>query len=601
MRLNGINRIRLMPVDALGNPTGDVFDLTDNLETVPILRVTFVDENGKPIPNFGKPIESGAIDLNNVGYDIWLIAGDQNTKSGVGTNDDIDYPDSRILQYSQYGANVDNLILAKEPLQHFDYASGKIGFAFTFAKWYAMTIPNNRKVVLIPYGKNNSGFVSNDWNPSNTLHLDVISTVNTVLELPGKNKFCGVLWHSGLSDTSMSKADYIQALDNCFISFRNNINNAKNCFLLVGELPRPWVNNSDKEAIQEAIQETPNRFFYSGCASSENLAVESNGTDFTAVSQRILGRRYFDAYIYAVSNTQSAPQPPINIQFDPTSVNCKVSWSGLSQYWVYQYKTKPGLTWNPENISLVNSITLNGLSPNTTYQFRVKAANNSGESTFTTEEFNTLLGEYVPDPLLKLNFNLGITNNSGTGNYTITVIPPNVNDVYRVYDDPIRPNVIHIGGGGSGIEIDMALPSSYTKALWFKQKNSFNPNIFILGSYNSPDNILWSPGTDLVFAAGHDGDWNLIQDNETHLVGVWYHLAVTYDNSSKRIKFFKNGIKVNEAILANSFSGSPSPLRVGKYTDAIANNAPGYYDDVMIWDEALSESQVYQVYLDGLI
>ncbi|GIW59557.1 MAG: hypothetical protein KatS3mg087_0623 [Patescibacteria group bacterium] len=598
MRINGIPKYRLMPVDALGNPNGDVYDLVDSLQKVPVIRAIFVDKDGKPIaPATTK--SANQININDVGHDIWLLAGDANTKSGVGVDTELDYSDTRILQYAQSGTYDNQLIVAKEPLRHAEYNSGEIGFGLAFARWYASTIPVNRKVVIVPVAENSATI--DNWSPVTTLHLNAIAAVNDALALPGINRFVGVLWMLGINDEGETKTDYIQALDNILTSFRNNITNAKKSYLLLGELPPTWVNNSDREALQEAIQETSDRFFLCGVASSTGLTVEANGTDYTAVAQRTLGKRFFDAYLQAISNTESTPLPPIELSFDIGTTTALASWQGLAQYWLYQYKAKNALTWSVEQNALVPTVALSGLSPDTVYQFRVKAVNQSGESSFTTSEFTTVLGVNVPTPLLRLNFNLGITQNTGSGSYTITVIPPNVSDVYRVFDDLERPNVLHIGGAGSGIEVDMSIPSSYTKSLWFKQKNSFNPNPALMVSANTPGNTLYSPGTDLVFTAGNADEDSLVQNTESHLVGVWYHVAVTYDNTTQTMKLFINGNKVNEAIAVNSFPGSPSPLRIGKYTDEFANNGVGYYDDVQVWGEALTEAQVYQVYLNELI
>jgi hypothetical protein len=596
MRLNNIGQIRVIPVDANGQPNGDVFEVTDNLQKIPVTRAVFIDGDGRPIKNFGI-FDSNSVDTNNVGFDIWLIAGDSNTKSGVNVDPEFDFSDSRIYQYSRYGNNVYKPILAKEPLNHSDYSNNKIGFALEFAKWYSMTIPVNRKVLLIPFGSNLSGFSNNQWNPTGSLHTQCVDIVNN-LDLYGVNKFIGILWHCGISDESLSKSDYTEALDNCIYSFRNNINKAKKSYFLLGELPVNWVNNSNREGIQEAIQETIDRFFNTGVAKSDDLNTESNGYDFDAESQRILGKRYFQAYLFALSNTENIPNPPTEVSFTPDSTSCNISWNGLAQSWIYQYKPISAFDWGIEYSSLFSFINIEDLTPDIEYSFRVKATNTVGQSSWSNSTFKTLFGVSVPNPLLKLTFNSDILSNTGSGSYNISIIDPSADDVYRILDDNIRPNVIWIGGAGSGLSINMSIPSSYTKSLWFRQENDFNPNISIL---YSPNSILWSPGTDLVFTAGHNNILTIVQNNETHMVKVWYHIVVTYDDLTKKMSMYINGQLKNTAILIDNYLGSSPPLRIGKTDDSVGTNAPGRYDNVQIWGESLTSAQVYQIYLNELL
>jgi hypothetical protein len=611
MRPDSIPRIRLLLTDADGDPLGENFDSSEYLSSIPLYRVVAVNTEGEPQVNLGlggSSSGSGTVNANDVGFDVWLIAGQSNTKTGEGIDTALDTPDSRVYQYAASGNYNNQIILASEPLQHTEIYTNNVGFPFTFGKWYVRTQPNNRTILLVPTAVGGTGFSNNRWNPGNDLHENAIAKTNAAIATFPKNKFKGILWHQGEADadsTTLSKAAYITALDACFNSFRSRITGAANCYIILGEMVRSWVgSNASRNSIQQAIQETPNRFSNCAVASSLSLNPQGDGIHFNAISQRIFGYRYFSAYIGMLVTTPppnpnpTVPETPTNLSFTIQSSSVECIWQGLATSWKYQYKLSSDSNWNTEITVNVNIATITGLTPNTTYNFRVKAVNSRGESSYATSNFTTQNVVTVPNSLLRITFENSLIENTGTGTYTISLLP---GDVQLISNDSIRGKVGYVGGSGGAIRVEMPLTSNHTKSLWFKQQNTFNPNLNFLSSASNPQHVLWSPGTDMKFTAGIGDSFILLQNPTQHLIDVWYHVVVTYDNTSRLMKMFVNGVNVSQATYPTNYPGSASPLFIGAYSPTEINNGVGRYDNVRIWDIALSDQQVLALYNSELI
>jgi hypothetical protein len=295
----------------------------------------------------------------------------------------------------------------------------------------------------------------------------------------------------------------------------------------------------------------------------------------------------------------TVPDTPTNLSFTTQSSSVVCVWQGLATSWKYQYKVSSDSNWNTEITVNVNSATITGLIPNTTYNFRVKAVNSVGESSYATSNFITQNVVTVQNSLLRMSFENSLIENIGTGTYTISLVP---GDVQLISNDPIRGKVAYVGGSGGAIKVEMPLAINYTKSLWFKQQNTFNPNLnFLSSGVGNPQHVLWSPGTDMKFTAGNGDSFTLVQNPTQHLIDVWYHVVVTYDNTSRLMKMFVNGVNVSQATYPTNYPGSSSPLFIGAYTQTETNNGVGRYDNVRIWDIALTDQQVLALYNSELI
>ena len=81
------------------------------------------------------------------------------------------------------------------------------------------------------------------------------------------------------------------------------------------------------------------------------------------------------------------------------------------------------------------------------------------------------------------------------------------------------------------------------------------------------------------------------------VLNTWQHIAMTLDNSTTNITFYRNGILVKSAIDANAILGSGlgSDLYIGRVGMA-SNEFEGNVDEVAIWNRTLSSTEITDIY-----
>ena len=273
-----------------------------------------------------------AANPNDIGYDIVLLIGQSNMSGHTpieSYDPALDTTNTRIQQRPPVGASANTIILANDPLWHHDkQAQGAIGLGMSFARAYLQTIPVTRKILLLPQASGGTGFADNRWNPGNDLYNSAVTNTNAALALDPKNRLVAILWHQGENDTgSLTKAQYITRLDAMINGMRSAITGATNVRFILGEMVRDWVGTvAGRVAIQQAIQETPTRLFYTAVTSS--LGLSGSGGDnihFSGASARTLGQRYFNNLSVAAANVPSGsgsgggttPTPPADLSIAP--------------------------------------------------------------------------------------------------------------------------------------------------------------------------------------------------------------------------------------------------------------------------------------------
>jgi len=128
--------------------------------------------------------------------------------------------------------------------------------------------------------------------------------------------------------------------------------------------------------------------------------------------------------------------------------------------------------------------------------------------------------------------------------------------------------------------VNLAVPSSlgnYTSVLgWGGGGSSLDNSFFCLGTWGS-EWLLW--------ACGGGCDWNI---GKTVAGNEWVHIVVAYDGEVARA--FGNGelTGTRDKYTYNTFD---SPLNIGGSDHQVI------CDEVMIWDRALSEQEVKQLYV----
>jgi len=207
----------------------------------------------------------------------------------------LDAPNNLVRQWGRTGADNNQGILASNPLQQYTVNSNTIGLGMTFAKDYVADMATGRQVLLVPCAANNTGFISNDWNPGNIVYEDAITRINAALAAHPGNVFRGALWHQGERDYTLTQTQYATALDAMIDNYRSRIAGANTMPFVCGETL--VGGDFTSAAVTAALADTPNRKAYCGYVSSSGLTGEADNVHFTTDSLRTLGGRYYDEYI----------------------------------------------------------------------------------------------------------------------------------------------------------------------------------------------------------------------------------------------------------------------------------------------------------------
>ncbi len=193
----------------------------------------------------------------------------------------------------------------------------------------------------------------------------------------------------------------------------------------------------------------------------------------------------------------------------------------------------------------------------------------------------------VPTPFVHLKYESGtvVTEESGK---TITLF--NTVNSY-VENDYFSDYVVDANGTDSEIRIDAALPQTYTKCAWVKTNSGSTPNQNIISSDAATSHVFWISGETLQLAAGHSGNLTEIQDDSEIVENEWYHIAVTFDNTSRVAKMYKNGFLIKTVTFGGTLGATSSPIRVLAY-QAEANCWNGQQYEQLVFDSVLTDEQV---------
>lgn len=320
------------------------------------------------------------------GYDLILLAGQSNMVGRSGpVSATLDATDDRIMQY---GFDSQTITLASDPLDHWDETSDTIGMGMSLAKAYIADgkLAPNRKVLLVPVAKGDTGFTGGFWVAGGEGDVAAISRANAAYDQGGSNKWVMVAWHQGERDRTSNRLTYSSNLDALISRWRSSITGAGSVPFVVGGL----VVGGGQTAgdIQTAIEDAPNRVSLTAYASSASLPAGGDGIHFSASSLRTFGGRYYSALATALANN-AAPAAPAKVDglvASSASGQAGLTWnlpsanrSPITDY-VVEFKPSSGSTWTvfADGTSASTSATVTGLTNGTAYNFRVSAVNAIG-------------------------------------------------------------------------------------------------------------------------------------------------------------------------------------------------------------------------------
>lgn len=241
-------------------------------------------------------------DLRESTFDIVIIAGQSNTHYGmVQENYQAPTISEKVFQLGRK-QNDYEIIPAKQPLDHWTKAHGRVGFGLVFADYYVSNyLEKGHDLLLIPCGKSGSSFLHNDWNPGDELFEDMLKRSQYVLSQHPNSKLIAMLWHQGESDGSNEQ--YQDQLDEFISQFRKRQGTPDLPIILGGMLPSWIEENENLDTIQSIIKETPERHLHTGYADPNYPFVIEKTIDledqihYDGEGLKELGKRYFLEYV----------------------------------------------------------------------------------------------------------------------------------------------------------------------------------------------------------------------------------------------------------------------------------------------------------------
>lgn len=238
------------------------------------------------------------------GYDIVLLIGQSNMIGYEGPIDPVlDAPQANIAQWGRVGVDNNQIIVGQDPLQHnaSEQRVDDIGSGMTFAKNFALTLPSNRKVLLIPAASGGTSFQAGNWNPGDAVYEDALARVIAALNERPQNRFSYILWHQGEADKGQTQSFYANALDAMINDIRSKTG-YPNVPFICGS-PSTLGDGFDQN-ITKALADTPNRIsnsFYVPPTVSGDINDQSpvqlsiaDQLHFDAVSLRTYGQNYWN-------------------------------------------------------------------------------------------------------------------------------------------------------------------------------------------------------------------------------------------------------------------------------------------------------------------
>ncbi|HTA83912.1 MAG TPA: LamG-like jellyroll fold domain-containing protein [Bacteroidia bacterium] len=277
---------------------------------------------------------------------------------------------------------------------------------------------------------------------------------------------------------------------------------------------------------------------------------------------------YLDGALIGSDN----PSGTYNV-INTTNLTIGLTWPGGNEY--FDGSIDETSIWNvcltPAQVlaSMSNSLCVpqNGLDVYFNYNQGTAGGTNTGISTITDVSGNG-------NPGILTNFALtGSTSNFVTG---VTIGDACISG----------SNALNFDGLSTYAEAGTILTPSYTKEAWVYMTADVGSNNVISGAGNGNDDAFWIPGDQL--SAGHNGNWQTVEDPNPFPYNTWVYIAVTYDANSQLMTLYRNGIQVDQE--TSSPMGSPDNTLIGSY--GYGNFFQGSIDEVRIYDHALTAYQV---------
>ena len=241
----------------------------------------------------------------------------------------------------------------------------------------------------------------------------------------------------------------------------------------------------------------------------------------------------------------------------------QLSWSaGTASSYTLQYKPAAGSTWTVVPNITTNNYSLQNLTPNTSYVWKVQAvcdggttSNYSGDGTF-----NSGLAPVASPSPRSLSFN-GSTNYLNAGQF-------NLNGNALTFEGWVKVN-----------SFKTAFP--YISSVMGIEVGDSNSAMLRFGDGNLPSNKLQ-------FILSFGSSQIKLNSNATFNTNTWYHIAATYDGAS--MKMYINGTLDSSVAATGNFTANGILYLGRNYDNSRAIN--GSLDEFRVWKRALTAQEI---------
>lgn len=228
--------------------------------------------------------------------EIYLCIG-QSNMAGRGPIENID-KDSLTNVFLFTGEDSKSWEKAANPFNKYSTVRKKLSMqqlspSYGFAKTMSEARPNI-KIGLIVNAK--GGTSIEEWKPGDILYSEAINQTKKALKTGGVLK--GIIWHQGEAN-SRSYAKYMPKITELIEALRTDLG-APNLPFVAGQLSpdKPIRNN-----FNQMILELPKYVKSTGVVTTENTST-IDSTHFDSASQRLLGKRYAEAMLNLIKDSQ---------------------------------------------------------------------------------------------------------------------------------------------------------------------------------------------------------------------------------------------------------------------------------------------------------
>jgi hypothetical protein len=291
-----------------------------------------------------------------------------------------------------------------------------------------------------------------------------------------------------------------------------------------------------------------------------------------------------------------------DIKLDSETIKLKISVFNFNE----DGSEQEVFTWeacgNPIKFSSDNPILISSLRTNTVdedlicYSYPVNPEINA-----TTYIYNwKLKGVSLTD----LNMPFDTENNVTSKDYSGNGINGTLIGVYWT------PNG-KVGGAyyfdGSSEYITMALPNvfydipnnDFTISMWIRSEDITADNAVVLMASEDNNNFvkILLQGEEVHFGVCNNGTKDAVRTDENLSNNVWYHIVGVWDASEDTILVYCNGNISTEAGYRTFALGSGVNLLEIGHGTASSKFWDGYMDEFVVYNKALSQDQIYQIYL----